>query len=194
MKFTHVMAAALSASLFLAATAATAAPTQMTLRGKMSFVSDAPLERIEGTAEGQATLSIDFDAPATITGEIVVGVATMKTGNDRRDGHLRGTDWLDAAAHPDIRFKVTSVTAEPTVAKGEVKMVKLQVTGEFTLHGVTKPLTAPAEMKWKGKKVKITTKFPVKLADFAVKGAQGVVGRKVGDAISVDVTLLGAAP
>jgi polyisoprenoid-binding protein YceI len=181
----------LAAASVCAFSLANAAPSEGNFKAKMSFVSNAPGEDIEGTAEGTAKLSIDLDSPSATSGEVVVSVASMKTGNDRRDEHLRGSKWLDATAHPDIRFKVTSATAEPTISKGPVKMAKLQVTGEFSLHGVTKTMTAPAEMKWKDNKMKVTTEFTVKLADFKVEGAQGVVGSKVADAIKVEVTLLG---
>jgi polyisoprenoid-binding protein YceI len=46
---------------------------------------------------------------------------------------LRGPQWLDAANFKDITFKSTSVTLTgPNTAK---------IAGDFTLHGVTKPLT-----------------------------------------------------
>ena len=169
-----------------------AAVTKTEFKTKVTFTSEAPLERIEGTAEGKGSLAVDLNAPGTVTGSISVGVATMKTGNDRRDAHLRGDKWLNAEKFPDITFAVSQAKAEPTETKGEVKSAKMTVTGTFSLHGVSKELTAPAVMKWKGNKVKITTKFQVALADYAVQGAQGVVGDKVANSISVDVTLLGA--
>ena len=186
-------AAAPAEAASAAPAAAPAAPvTKTEFKTKVTFTSEAPLERIEGTAEGKGSLAVDLNAPGTVTGSISVGVATMKTGNDRRDAHLRGDKWLNAEKFPDITFAVSQAKAEPTETKGEVKSAKMTVTGTFSLHGVSKELTAPAVMKWKGNKVKITTKFQVALADYAVQGAQGVVGDKVANSISVDVTLLGA--
>lgn len=169
---------------------AQAAPTE--LKGQMKFVSDAPVEKIVGTADGKATLDINLQDLTKITGKIAVSVASMKTGNDMRDDHLRSAEWLDAAKHPEMSFDVVSVTAKPTQTKGEVKSAELEVTGKFTLHGVTTDLKAPATIKWKGDKVKISTKFTIKLAEYKVKGKEGIVGQKVGETIACEATLKGA--
>ena len=115
----------------------------------------------------------------------------MKTGNDMRDDHLRSAQWLDAATHPEMSFEVVSVVAKPTVTEGDVKSADLEVTGKFTLHGVTTDLKAPATIKWKGDKVKISTQFGIKLADYKVKGKEGIVGQKVGETIACEATLKG---
>ena len=51
---------------------------------------------------------------------------------------LKSDQWLDAKKYPQITFKATSVTV---TGPGEAK-----VTGDFTLHGVTKPLTLTAKL------------------------------------------------
>lgn len=168
---------------------AQAAPTE--LKGQMKFVSEAPIEKIVGTADGKATLDINLQDLTKITGKIAVSIASMKTGNDMRDDHLRSAEWLDAAKHPEMMFEVVSVTAKPTQTKGEVKSAELEVTGKFTLHGVTTDLKAPATIKWKGDKVKVSTQFNIKLADYKVKGKEGIVGQKVGETIACEATLKG---
>jgi polyisoprenoid-binding protein YceI len=79
--------------------------------------------------------SFDLDAsnwPAS-TAQITIQVASIDTGNEQRDGHLRTNDFFDAPNHPQITFTSTRVkqTAEDTLA----------VTGDLTIKGTTKPVT-----------------------------------------------------
>ncbi len=67
--------------------------------------------------------------------EVSIETASINTDNEARDKHLRSDAFFDVAKYPVITFKSTSVKE---VAKG-----KLEVTGDFTLHGVTKRITFP---------------------------------------------------
>ncbi|RYU91164.1 polyisoprenoid-binding protein [Mucilaginibacter terrigena] len=59
--------------------------------------------------------------------------ASVSTDNDNRDGHLKSADFFDVAKYPTITFVSTNVAAAGTN--------KYKVTGNLTLHGVTKPVT-----------------------------------------------------
>ena len=171
-----------------------AAPKKLELKGQAKWLSDAPVERIEGTAVGKGTLDIDLDQLSNIKGKIAMPVASMKSGNDTRDEHLRGGQWLEADKYPEITFEISAVkVTKPAVEANGVKEAQVEATGKFTLHGVSTDLTAPATLKWKGDKVKVETAFKVELAKYAVKGKEGVVGNKVGKEIDVQVTLKGVA-
>ena len=66
------------------------------------------------------------------------------------------------------------------------------VTGNFTLHGVSKKIVAPAKLKWmKGKGMKVATDFKVSLADYKIAGRGSIVGEKVGKVIDIQVRLKG---
>ena len=67
--------------------------------------------------------------------EITIEVASINTDNEARDKHLQSVEFFDVAKFPTITFKSTSVK--------EVTKGKLEVTGDFTLHGVTKKITIP---------------------------------------------------
>ncbi len=166
-------------------------------KGQFKFTSNAPKEDIFGTADGSAELTITpADLKAT-RGTVKVSVASMKTGNDTRDEHLRSAGWLDAAKFPEIAFEITGVEVGATSEKDGVKSAEAQVIGKFTMHGVTKELKAPATIKWKDdKKAKITTSFNIALSDFAVTepGGDGVIGSKVGAQIKCEATLTGTLP
>jgi polyisoprenoid-binding protein YceI len=177
-----------------AAPAAAAASKAVELGGQMKFLSDAPVEKIFGTVDGvTGKLTTDAADLSKTTGKFVVPVPAMKTGNDKRDEHLRSDQWLDAAKFPEITFDVKSVKVLSDDKAGPVRSAKLEATGDFTVHGVTVPLTAPVDIKWKDDKVKATTKFNVKLADHQITGANGVIGKKVGETIQIEGTLQGTA-
>ncbi len=79
------------------------------------------------------TMSLDPKALAASKFDISVPTATVSTTNSVLDGELRDPMWMDAAKYPTITFKSKSVKSTgPSTA---------DVTGDFTFHGVTKPLT-----------------------------------------------------
>ncbi len=67
------------------------------------------------------------------TVHIVLPVASVATTSAKLDGELRSADWLDVQKFPTMEFKSTSVMSS---GEGEA-----DVSGDLTLHGVTKPLT-----------------------------------------------------
>ena len=161
-------------------------------KGTIKFISDAPLEKIVGNAPSKGTFSIDTADLSAMRGEASLQVASMKTGNDIRDEHLRGDDWLEANKYPTIKFVIKSAAADgELVTKGEVTGGNVILTGELSIHGVTKEIQAKANVKWKGDKFKITSSFSISLADYNVQGASGVVGKKVGKTIQLQVALKG---
>lgn len=68
--------------------------------------------------------------------ELTADVNSIDTDNDRRDGHLKGADFFDAAKFPTLTFKSTSFK--------KVEGKKYKLTGDLTMHGITKPLTLDA--------------------------------------------------
>ncbi len=87
---------------------------------------------VEVAAEGD-----DFnDADISFSAE----TASVNTGSEQRDGHLRSGDFFDAEAHPALKFKGTSYDA----ASGELK-------GDLTIKDITKPVTLEAEFGGIGK-------------------------------------------
>jgi polyisoprenoid-binding protein YceI len=71
---------------------------------------------------------------STVTATIDVG--TVDTGEPARDTHIKTADFFDVASYPTAAFTSTSVAKSAT---------GLKVTGNFTLHGVTKPVTLDVE-------------------------------------------------
>ena len=80
---------------------------------------------------GELDLKPDDAAASTIS--VTVPVKTVVTTSAKLDAELKSADWLDAAKYPTMTFKSTKVTPGH---EGNAK-----VTGDLTLHGVTKPVT-----------------------------------------------------
>jgi polyisoprenoid-binding protein YceI len=83
-------------------------------------------------------ISCDADGVASIAGSI--GVASIDTGDTRRDARLCGRDFFDVEHHPVISF---AGEAPPTGARNA-----LTVRGTMTMHGVSRPLELRAEPLW----------------------------------------------
>ncbi len=170
--------------------------------GKNQFIwtSDAPLEKIKGTAEGVAgTLTIDPKNLGTIKGTISAQVSTMKSGNATRDAHIKSAQWLDAATYGQISFTIASVSN----VKVNGANATGTATGQFTMHGVTKQLSVPFKITYidesaktrdraPGDLVMLTADFEVALADYNIAGTKGTIGSKVGEKIKVSAQLFGS--
>ncbi|WP_293691397.1 MULTISPECIES: YceI family protein [unclassified Spirosoma] len=106
--------------------------------------------------------------------EFSTDINSIDTGNERRDGDLKGDRWFDAAKYPSLSFKSTSFK--------KVADNKYKVTGDLTMHGVTKPVTLDATMvgpkqmpgrdgKPGPEKVGFKMTGQIKRTDFGVGGA-----------------------
>lgn len=169
-------------------------------KNQFTWTSDAPLEKIKGTAEGvSGSFTIDPKNVAGLRGTISAQVATMKTGSGTRDEHLRGAQWLDAARHPQISFTITSVSN----VKVTGNKATATATGTFSMHGVTKQMSIPFTITWldesattqkraPGDLVMVEASFSVALKDFRVAGSQGLIGSKVGETIAITAKLFGS--
>jgi polyisoprenoid-binding protein YceI len=94
---------------------------------------------VRGSFRG-ATGTIDFDPAAPEKGsiELRIPAASIDTGDDKRDGHLRSADFLDAEKYPEIVFVSTTVKASSKDA--------FVVDGNLTIRGVTKPATVNVDL------------------------------------------------
>lgn len=164
------------------------------MAGDFTWLSDAPVEKIQGTAKGATgTIKTNGKDFSKATGTISVPVGTMETGNGLRDKHLKGPDWLDAKSHPNITFTIEGVDNVKTEVKGDVTVVTGKARGKISIHGKSKAMSVPITAKIKGDKIKVDMKFEVTLADYDIKGSRGTIGKKVGETISIEGTVRGAA-
>lgn len=106
--------------------------------------------------------------------EMTADVNSINTDNEMRDGHMKSDKWFDAAKFPTITFKSTSFK--------KVDGKKYKMTGDLTMHGVTKPvtldavLTGPVTMEGRGgkqEKIGLKVNGTVKRTDFGVGSSGG---------------------
>ena len=197
MRFVHTLVAlaCFAISAFGAQSALAQARTfKLDAKGnKIQFVSDAPLEKITGvSSDASGELTVDPAKPGQAKGNFRVPVASLRTGQDLRDDHLKGDTWLDAKNTPHIEFVITKISGidklQPNASQDAV------VTGKFTMHGVTKEVTSKAKVRWvpgaSGAKdtMRIVASFTVKLEDHKVS-VPSIVKLKVAPEIQVNVDL-----
>lgn len=97
------------------------------------------MSQVTGHFRGfEGTVHIDRDDPEASSVEFTIQANSIDTANEKRDGHLKSPDFFDVANHPTITFKSTSV--KPT---GDDVY---EVTGDFTMHGVTKSIALPVKV------------------------------------------------
>jgi len=82
-------------------------------------------------------LYLDEDDPTRSTAEVIAQMASVSTGNEQRDDHLRGPDFFHVAEHPVMTFKSTKAEAAGADS--------YRLTGDLTIKGVTRPVTFDLE-------------------------------------------------
>jgi len=99
--------------------------------------------------------------------EASIDLTTLNTGDAQRDGHLKSADFFDVEKFPAMTFKSTTVTK-----KGEDEYA---VTGDLTIHGVTKPVTfavegpsAPGKDPWGQTKIGLSATTKINRKDFGL--------------------------
>ncbi len=171
-------------------------------RNQASFTSDAPFEKIVGVSSGiDATVMIN---PSDVTmkpmGKVKVPINNIKTGIDLRDEHLRSEMWLNAGKFPYAEFQLTGIKNPSSKSLDDGKKVNVTLVGKFSVHGVTKDVEVPAELRYFKESEKTKAKAPgnllvananfnIKLSDYGVKLPDMVVG-KVNDEVQINVNFV----
>ena len=118
--------------------------------------------------------------------EFEVKTASVDTGNEKRDQHLRSSDFFSAKQFPVITFKSTEVKAK----KGATDV--LEVTGDLELHGVKKSITVDVEItgRAKGKQgeslIGFESIFTIKRSEFGMTYGMGPVSDDIRLTVSVE--------
>ncbi len=105
---------------------------------QIGFVArHAMVTKVRGAFEDfTGTATVDGASPESSTLEVTVQTASINTRNEGRDAHLKSADFFEVEKYPTITF----------VGKGfDVAGGVVNVTGDLTIKGVTKPVTIPFE-------------------------------------------------
>lgn len=149
-------------------------------KAQVKFVMQAHGQEMIGNFKGVKG-DVKFD-PADLSNssfKCTVDIATINTGNEKRDGHLQGAGWFDAATNPSIIFTSTKITPVDNGYLAE---------GTLTAKGVTKDLAVP--FTFEGDKATGIFKgsFTIKRSDFAIGKTDAEVGDDVTIKLEVPVT------
>ncbi|MEK1939605.1 MAG: YceI family protein, partial [Pseudomonas sp.] len=115
----------------------------------------------------EGTFSFDAKKPEASKIDITLKTTSVDTNHAERDKHIRTADFLDVSKFPEAKFVSTSVKST-----GEGKA---DVTGDLTLHGVTKPVVIKATFlgegkdPWGGYRAGFEGTTTIKLKDFDIQ-------------------------
>ncbi|MEO6966593.1 MAG: YceI family protein [Acidobacteriaceae bacterium] len=82
------------------------------------------------------TVQYDPEKPESSTVEATIEAASLNTRNDQRDAHIKSADFLDVEKFPALTFRSKKIEVSPGGGK---------VTGDLTIHGVTREITLDVE-------------------------------------------------
>lgn len=169
------------ASLILAVASPAFAQKYMTRTGKISFNATSPKspEKIEAVNNEVATI---LDSK---TGDFVfqAPIKSFKFERDLMQQHFN-ENYMESDKFPKAQFKGKIANMnEVNLAKDGT--YKASVTGELTIHGVTKTVTVPGTVTVKGSNATASAKFVVHLADYKVE-----VPSVVSDKVAKDATIV----
>jgi polyisoprenoid-binding protein YceI len=131
---------------------------------------------------------VQFDEadPEKSSVQVKINAASIDTANEQRDKDLRSPNFFDVAKYPEITFKSKSVkkTGDNTA----------DITGDLTMHGVTKEVVLKAELLGKGAGMQGKTvsgweaTTALKRSDFGLSWNKAIEGTQiVGDDVQIDL-------
>ncbi len=139
------------------------------------------------------TIQFDKAAPAQSSVDFSIKTASIDTGAEGRDKHLQSPDFFDAEKNPEITFKSKKIAKK----SGDT----YDVTGDFTMHGVTKEITIPVSYLGsvkgqRGETFGFKTNFTVNRKDYGVAWNRELEAGTwlLGDDVEVRISLEAAVP
>jgi polyisoprenoid-binding protein YceI len=146
---------------------------------------------VRGSFKGvKGTVVYDPDNPSNSTVHAVIDAATISTNDNERDTHVKGADFLDVDRYPTIEFNSTSIK--------KTGATELEVSGDLTVHGITKPVTLAVDEvspetkdPWGNTRIGASAKAKIKRSDFGLKWNAPLEtgGVLVGDDVKLDFEL-----
>ncbi len=149
------------------------------------------ISNVKGTFAGvTGVLKLSETDPAHAFVDAEIPVATLSTGDEQRDGHLKSADFFDAEKFPTLTFKSTNVNRH---APGAHK-----VAGELKMHGVTRPVTfdvdgpsEPGKDPWGNTRIGLSATAKINRKDFGLawNAALETGGMLVGEDVTITLEI-----
>ena len=160
-------------------------PDARLARGTLSFDGHASLGDFVGTTDSVRGEMTGGAGLAAVRGWVEGRVATLATGNGRRDRDLRKS--MEVDSFPIMRFDLTAVA--PGAAQGDSTIVTLH--GRLTIHGVTRDVDLAGRAWLAPDTIRLRSDFPLNLKDYHIGGLSKMLGiLKMHENIEVHVDLV----
>jgi polyisoprenoid-binding protein YceI len=155
---------------------------------KVGFaVSHMVISETEGQfKEYSGTVLSDKDDFTDAKINFTIQAASIDTDNEKRDGHLKNADFFDVEKYPTLSLKNAYLTKS--------KDGKYKLTGDFTMHGVTKTMSfdvkfgGVAQDPWGNTRAGFKVTGVIDRTQFGMDGSTGMVGTEV--AITANIELI----
>ena len=147
------------------------------------------ISNVKGSFSGlSGTLIEDTAEPTASRVEASIDIGTVSTGDEQRDAHLKSADFFHQEEHPVMTFQSTKVEK-----KGDEEYA---VTGDLTLHGVTRQVTfavegpsAPGKDPWGNTRIGLSAKTKINRKEFGLSwnAALETGGILVGEDVQIEL-------
>ncbi len=151
------------------AQAARTVPGGTLAQGTLSFDGRASAGDFTGTTGTMTGEMTGGDGLEAVRGWVEAPVATLKTGNGRRDRDLNKS--MESDKFPTMRFDLDGVAPG-----GAGDSVPVTLKGRLTLHGVEREVELPGSVVFAGDEVRVRTDFPLNLKDYKIGGLTKLMG------------------
>jgi polyisoprenoid-binding protein YceI len=151
---------------------ATLSPENTHLQFVCAHLGDKPDPRTGTFGKFTGTLEADVAAKTIKAVSLDFDATSLNTEFAKLTTHLKSPDFFDTREHPKASF--VSKKVAPGAAAGE-----FQVTGDLTLHGVTKSITLPMKATFANGGVTATSEFTIDRSEFGMKYGIDKVDKKV---------------
>jgi polyisoprenoid-binding protein YceI len=133
------------------------------------------------------TVQYDANDPSKDSLQATIDATSVDTRVEMRDNDLRSSNYLDVQKYPTITFVSKKVEA---AGSG-----KLKITGDLTIHGVTKEVvldvdgpSAPIKDPWGNQRMGVSATTTINRMDFGVAGGKGMIGDDISITLDIEMT------
>lgn len=146
------------------------------------------VSKVRGSFDDFEAVIVIGETPEQSSVDATIRLASVNTGDEKRDEHLRSADFFDVASNPTMTFKSRTVRAEGDTYK---------VDGDLTILGVTKALTLDVEFNgigkdpWGGTRAGFSASTEISRKEFGLEWnvALETGGVLVGDKVKVELEI-----
>lgn len=147
-------------------------PENTRLQFVCAHLGEKPDPRTGTFARFAGAIEVDVAAKTLKSLSLEIDSNSVATEFGKLTAHLKSPDFFDTREHPKASFASKKITAGPAASE-------FQVTGDLTLHGVTKEISAPVKATFADGGVTLTSEFVIDRSEFGMKYGLDKVEKKV---------------